>query len=691
MNDISLLVAGILTAGQATPPKEPPQQPLIPSGNSQQESEKGQAIRVVSVAQVTLPELITENTDIQTAKSNHLKLKYQYILRNHRDKINFQNSPNLAKRTEGEPKDKEVEEVKRENTSLLPTPQRHLLQRGKPQRQFPRSGNPPSGLAPQRSGSSPLPTPHSPLPLIPFRGPEFPTPFDSDNQMSQVTSVSQLDDVQPSDWAFTALQSLVERYGCIAGYSDGNYLGNTALAVTPSAYRSITRYEFAAGLAACLEQINKIIANNNTNSVNNEDLIILQRLQTEFQAELQELQARVTNLEDRTTELQANQFSATTKLVGQAIFSLQGTNSTDVDLFPRDGVPERTAETNWTFANSVQLTLATSFTGRDLLLTSLSSGNLDSSAPLVFTNMGRLGFESNTNNDVVINELSYRFPVSDNLGVVVGTAGVNPVNTFRGINPLEGGGEGAISLFGQRNPILAIGNGTGGVGFDWQISDRISLQGVYSAEIPSFPGNINLGGVFGGRYTAGAQLTLAPTNNIDLGVHYLFSHSPNGLLGNGIGDAQLISPFAPPTVFDTHAVGATVAWRINPNVQLGGWGGWTHSDPVNLSGSVETTNWMVFAAFPNLGRPGNLGGILIGQPPKITSSTLPDGYNFPNFSEGGTTGGRSDTSLHVELFYRAQLNDNLALTPGVFAIFNPDHNAANDPLIVGALRATFRF
>jgi hypothetical protein len=38
--------------------------------------------------------------------------------------------------------------------------------------------------------------------------------------LSQVTSVSQLSDVRPTDWAFTALQSLVERYGCIAGYPD---------------------------------------------------------------------------------------------------------------------------------------------------------------------------------------------------------------------------------------------------------------------------------------------------------------------------------------------------------------------------------------------------------------------------------------------------------------------------------------
>ncbi len=511
---------------------------------------------------------------------------------------------------------------------------------------------------------------------------------DSDDPMSQVNSVSQLEDVQPTDWAFGALQSLVERYGCIAGYGDGTYLGN----------RTITRYEFAAGLNACLEKINQAMpaagyayANNQLHTVNDEDLALLQKLQDEFKAELQQLQQRVEAVENQTSELKGNQFSTTTRLFGQAVLSVQGTNTTDADLFPRDGIPERQGKTNLTFTGSAQLTLATSFTGRDLLLTGLSAGNLGSNASLLSTNMGRLGFESNTDNNVVISDLSYRFLAADNLGIVVGTAGVNPINTFRGISPLEGSSDGAISLFGQRNPILGIGNGTGGIGFDWQISDRISLQGVYSAEIPSFPGNINQGGLFGGRFTTGAQLSLAPTNNLDIGIHYLYSHSPDGLLGTGIGDSQLISPFADATAFNTHAVGATVAWRINPNLQVGGWGGFTSSKPSNLSGSVETTNWMVFAAFPNLLRRGNLGGVLVGQPPKITSSTLPDGFNLPNFSDGGTAGGRTDTSIHLELFYRAQLSDNIALTPGLFVIFNPDHNAVNDALVVGALRATFRF
>ncbi|NEQ22124.1 MAG: S-layer homology domain-containing protein, partial [Microcoleus sp. SIO2G3] len=79
----------------------------------------------------------------------------------------------------------------------------------------------------------------------------------SNGAMEQVTSVSQLSDVQPTDWAYEALRSLVERYGCIAGYPDGTFRGN----------RAMTRYEFAAGLNACMNQIERLIAANTANFV----------------------------------------------------------------------------------------------------------------------------------------------------------------------------------------------------------------------------------------------------------------------------------------------------------------------------------------------------------------------------------------------------------------------------------------
>lgn len=98
----------------------------------------------------------------------------------------------------------------------------------------------------------------------------------TDDSLAQVTSVSQLSDVQPTDWAFAALQSLVERYGCIAGYPNGTFRGN----------RAMTRYEFAAGLNACLDRVNELIAMATAETVTKADLATLQRLQEEFTAEL---------------------------------------------------------------------------------------------------------------------------------------------------------------------------------------------------------------------------------------------------------------------------------------------------------------------------------------------------------------------------------------------------------------------
>ncbi len=165
--------------------------------------------------------------------------------------------------------------------------------------------------------------------------------------MSQVTSVSQLSDVQPTDWAFQALQSLVERYGCIAGYPDRTYRGN----------RALTRYEFAAGMNACMDRVNELIAAATEDLATKEDLATLQRLQEEFAAELATVRGQVDALEVRTATLEAQQFSTTTKLKGEVLFGIQGllgNNKAD-----DSGEP---LETNTTFGDRVRLDFDTSFT-----------------------------------------------------------------------------------------------------------------------------------------------------------------------------------------------------------------------------------------------------------------------------------------------------------------------------------------
>jgi hypothetical protein len=112
-----------------------------------------------------------------------------------------------------------------------------------------------------------------------------------DTLQGQVTSVNQLADVQPTDWAFAALQALVDRYDCMVGYPNQLFQGN----------RAITRYEFAAGLNACLDRLNQLLASATVDLAERENLQTLQRLQAEFASELSTLRGQVDSLETRTT------------------------------------------------------------------------------------------------------------------------------------------------------------------------------------------------------------------------------------------------------------------------------------------------------------------------------------------------------------------------------------------------------
>jgi hypothetical protein len=180
----------------------------------------------------------------------------------------------------------------------------------------------------------------------------------AEKPFAQVNSVSQLSDVKQTDWAFQALQSLVGRYGCIAGYPDGTYRGN----------RAMTRYEFAAGLNSCLDRVSELIAAGTTNLITGEDLAIVQKLQAEFATELSVLRGRVDSLDARTAQLEANQFSTTTKLNAEIIVVVTDTS--------RNSVGDSRDRTNTIVANRGRLNFETSFTGRDMLRTRLEFGNL---------------------------------------------------------------------------------------------------------------------------------------------------------------------------------------------------------------------------------------------------------------------------------------------------------------------------
>lgn len=510
-----------------------------------------------------------------------------------------------------------------------------------------------------------------------------------------VTSISQLSDVRSTDWAFTALQSLVERYGCIAGYPDRSFRGQ----------RNIARYEFAAGVNACLDKINEIISAGLADKVSQEDLAVLKKLQEEFAAELATLRGRVDTLDAKTAKLESQQFSATTKLFGQAIFGLQGRLGNTADLNPRDGVKDtRDPASTLTYGYNLQLTLLTQLSDRGYLITGLQSGNLNTGAgfsnPPYFLNdtFTRLGYESDTGSRLLLSDLSYRLVVSDKLAVIVGAQGVNPITVFRGPNRYESAGQGAISAFAQRNPILGLGNTQAGLGIDWQISDRASLQAVYSAGngFDSAANPTGSGGLFTGPSTIGVQLAMIPIDRLDTTLYYLNSYSTNALLGTGVGD-NIIGSLG--SRLSTNAFGANLAWRASRNLVLGTWGGYTTTNVLgtDLSGKVDTTNWMVYLNMPDLFSQGDLAGIYVGQPPKITSSNISlngiPALNLPSAisGTGGVFGSQPASTTHVELFYRFRVSNNISVTPGVLFLFNPVNTSSSDMITVGTLRTTFSF
>ncbi|MFQ3615244.1 MAG: iron uptake porin [Cyanobacteriota bacterium] len=184
-----------------------------------------------------------------------------------------------------------------------------------------------------------------------------------DGNMAQVTSVTEFSDVSPGDWAYEALAYLAnsESQGgldCLEGYPNGTYLGG----------RAMTRYEFAAGLASCLDAVVGRLE-----SLDPEALARIEALQREFASELAALRGRVDALEAAVEELEANQFSTTTTLFGETIFSIADIFGSNVD------------DANSTVSQArVRLNFNTSFTGKDLLNTRLQFSNLEFFNPEAF-------------------------------------------------------------------------------------------------------------------------------------------------------------------------------------------------------------------------------------------------------------------------------------------------------------------
>ncbi len=580
---------------------------------------------------------------------------------------------------------------------------------------------------------------------------------------AQVTSVSEFADVKPTDWAFLALQSLVERYGCIVG-----------LPTNPPTYqgrRATTRFEFAAGLNACLDRINELIAAAVEPLVTKEDLLVLQKLQEEFAAELSILRGRVDALEARTALLEQQQFSTVTKLRSEIIFAPYGVADTEVaynrienallsgnrnftgaltagaargavvasGANPR-GLRANTAD-KVAFGYRVRLNFDTSFTGNDLLRVRLQTGDIANLNAATGTNQARLGFDAGEGGDTVLNRMFYRFTFDRGRGtVMIAAAGTEHDDFYDAYSPIASSAAGGISRFGRFNPLFyRAGGGTGAGGFvGYRFNDIFRVDAGYLAYNPGIAlsaANPDLG-LFGSNYTASLLLGVEPLRNFKFGVGGTYVYNENvtnsdagataaaGInLTGGTGTDFAINPFNPAgtpglapitrTAVNMQTVNLMFQWRALPQFTLAGWFGygWVRGEsdtapPAGVRQGTRRANLLTAALqfiFPDVfGRRGDTAAVVVGIPPYVTASewngataaagNIPAGVAGPN-QQGPRKLNLRDTAVpvHLEAFYRFQVNKFIQVTPGAFVVFNPNGQADNDPIVVYTIRTTFSF
>ena len=219
-------------------------------------------------------------------------------------------------------------------------------------------------------------------------------------------------------------------------------------------------------------------------------------------------------------------------------------------------------------------------------------------------------------------------------------------------------------------------------------SDRLELSAGYLASTAEDPSAGN--GLFNGAYSALGQIKVAPLDNLNLAATYIHSFEQSDTqTGTSLANIQSRTANLLEEEISTvsNSYGLELSWEISDRLIIGGWGGLSKVSNLNTlnnrveRGTQDIWNWAATLALPDLGKEGSMGGIVVGSEPKVTSSTI----DTDNFREDELR------SLHLEAFYQYQINNNIAITPGVVWITEPDTDTPNDDLVIGTIRTTFSF
>ncbi|NBP03097.1 MAG: porin [Proteobacteria bacterium] len=487
----------------------------------------------------------------------------------------------------------------------------------------------------------------------------------------QVSSITQLSDVKPTDWAYQALNNLVERYGCVAGYPNGTFVGG----------QSMTRYEAAALLNACLDRVTEV-----TDELN--------RLANEFAKELQVIRGRVTKLETQVGQLQATQFSTTTKLKGEATFVLGGVDNARLANGTNVG--------NTAFNYDVRLNFDTSFTGKDLLRTRLRTGNFSSQPFGSSSSLFKLDKAESYANAVQLDRLYYSFPALAK-GVTL-TAGALVRNTEMAWIPTAYKSN-ILDVFAVGGTGGVYNKATGeGVGLQWKQPVAKGQPGfVFNANYVVNGSAVNssnttcTAGCKNG--TSGSDSTYGVFNS-DSGINILTQlgykatqwgaavgyrygttqsgvRDGNGVAGSALGLGQYSNAVALNAYWQPKTTGAI------PSVSIGYGYNFVNGNSTSTGATAQkqaqsSRSWMVGFQWDDAFRKSNAAGIAFGQP-------------------ANSAGASGSNPWLVEWFYKVQVSDNISVTPALFyasGSSNSTTNAAGQPTfsgLGGVIQTTFKF
>jgi len=486
------------------------------------------------------------------------------------------------------------------------------------------------------------------------------------SSQDQVTSITQFSDVRPTDWAYQALSNLISRYGCVAGYPNGTFKGGQAM----------TRYEAAALLNACLDRISDTTDE-------------LKRLVAEFSKELAVLRGRVDGLEAKVGELQATQFSTTTKLKGLATMVLGASTYSSNNFAGASAgynIPGGALTNGLTFNYDVRLNFDTSFTGKDLLRTTLRAGNAGQSA-FGFNNAVTTATSLETffqdptipggtaNNIVGINRLFYQFPLGKSFTATVG-ARVRQ-DDMLAMWPSVYPADSVLDLFTYAgSPVTYALNLGGGAGLWWRNGGFSVSANYVSANAgngspngpvltPTGVPNVNAGGV--GTSASASSTTVQvgyAGNNYGLAAAYAYNqnlgyqatNTVNAFIGGALSTGGYNS---------TNSLALSGYWQPSHNGWIpsvsAGWGIGTSQNVAANGTSLASGNvlnsWTVGLQWADAFVKGNALGMGFGQN-TMASKTM---YGGP----------ANDGNWAWEWWYKFQVTDNISVTPALYYLSRP--------------------